>query len=125
MTAKELKECLRPTATTDERVRALLAIGLNATDIAGITGVSVSAIRNWSSGQAHPRADAERVLDDLRHTTSVLLESDLDPERAGLWLKSRRTDDDFDGARPLDLLRDKPLSVFAAANAELASADVD
>jgi transcriptional regulator with XRE-family HTH domain len=119
LTVRDLQQSLAPTATTAERVKALLAVGLTAADIAELTGVSVSAIRNWSAGQASPRPDAERVLDDLRHTVAVLLDSGLEPDRAARWLKSRRTDEDFDNERPIDLLREKPLSVFAAANEEL------
>jgi hypothetical protein len=106
---------LASTATISERVQALLAIGLRSADIARCSGVSQSALRNWSSGSAQPRSDAAIVLDDLRIVAKVLLDGGIAADRAVSWLTSRDPDR-FHDCRPLDLIRSEPMSVLAAAH---------
>jgi DNA-binding NarL/FixJ family response regulator len=108
---------LAPIATTPERIRGLLALGLSATHIALATKVSPSTVRNWTRGEAVPRAEAATVLDDLRTIARALLEGGLEPERAGAWLTSR---DAPTGTRPLDNIAVRPADVFAAAAHQVA-----
>jgi transcriptional regulator with XRE-family HTH domain len=113
---------LASTATTSERVQALLAIGLRSADIARCSGVSQSALRNWSSGSAQPRPDAAIVLDDLRTVAKVLLDGGIATDRAVSWLTSRDPDR-FHDCRPLDLIRSEPMSVLAAAHGAVLDGD--
>jgi hypothetical protein len=106
---------LASTATTSERVQALLAIGLRSADIARCSGVSQSALRNWSAGSAQPRPDAAVALDDLRTVAKVLLDGGITRDRAVSWLTSRDPEQ-FHDCRPLDLIRSEPMSVLAAAH---------
>jgi hypothetical protein len=105
---------LGPTATTAERVRGLLGAGLSAADVAATSGVSVSALRNWGSGDAQPRNDSAIALDDLRAVVTILLTGGLPAARATGWLTSRN--DRFGDDRPIDLLRVNPTAVLSAAH---------
>ncbi|MDQ3935273.1 MAG: hypothetical protein M3340_11670 [Actinomycetota bacterium] len=80
--------------------------------------MSESAVRNWRTGQAKPRPDAEIVLDDLRAAAQILLDGAFEPERIGLWLKSRNREY-FDDARPIDILPKDPMRVLTAAHREV------
>lgn len=111
----DLAELLAPTATTIERVRALLAIGLSPAFLATATGSSPSTIRNWSLGETQPRPDAELALDDLRAVASALLDRGLQPERIAKWLTSRDLDR-FEGQRPIEMIARDPMAVLAAAH---------
>jgi hypothetical protein len=114
----ELDRLLHTTATTRERVRGLLAVGLHTSDIADAAGVSESAVRNWSSGQTEPRPHPEVILDDLRAAARVLIAGGIDPARAVRWLKSRNREPLHD-QRPLDVLPVDPMRVLAAAHEEV------
>jgi len=85
---------------------------LPASQIARAVGVTVSAVRNWSTGQAEPRTDAAITLDDLRATTKALLDGGMEPERVARWLISR---DPKSRQRPLDAIASRPTEVLAAA----------
>ena len=102
-------------STSQDRTRGLLELGLRTADLAEITGVSVSAVRNWASGQAEPRKNPDIVLDDLRAAAQILLTGGLEPAQASRWLVSRDTQT-FDNRRPIDLLPTQPMSVLAAAH---------
>jgi transcriptional regulator with XRE-family HTH domain len=121
-TVTELTRLLEPTSTTSERVRGLLEAGLVAHDVAVATGVSVSALRNWSAGQTQPRRDAELALDDLRITVKTLLDGGLEAPRAVSWLKSRNPEY-FENERPIDVLSKSPMQVLSAAHCELLEID--
>jgi hypothetical protein len=115
-TKELLEEWLKPTATTSERVRALLAIGLQPADLSRSTGLTVSAVRNWSMGQAEPRPDAAITLDDLRAVAKILLDGEMEPQRVAYWV--RGWNPRIDG-RPLDVVAEKPMEVRAAAHGEV------
>jgi hypothetical protein len=115
----ELEEWLKPSATISERVHGLLEIGLHASDIAKTTGVSVSALRNWSTGQARPRPDASIALDDLRASARILLEGGMHPDRIAQWLAGWNPK--IEG-RPLDIIGTRPMDVRAAAHGEVFAA---
>jgi hypothetical protein len=110
-----LEDCLLPNATTSERVRGLLAIGLHASDIANATGVTVSGLRNWGTGQAEPRPDAAISLDDLRATVKILLDGNMEQHRVAHWLRGWNPGLE---ARPLEIVRTRPMDVRAAAIGE-------
>lgn len=112
--AIDLQRLLAPTSTTDERVRGLLRVGVPASEIAKGASVSVSALRNWASGQAEPRTDPAIFLDDLRELVKVLLDGDVPTIRAVQWLTSRN--EAFEHHRPIDLLRERPIEVLSAAH---------
>lgn len=111
----DFERLLATTATSSERVRGLLALGITTATLADITRCSESATRNWKSGQAEPRADAAMVIDDLRITALVLLRAGLEPERAANWLTSRDPDH-FGAMRPIEMIRIDPMEVLAAAH---------
>ena len=114
-TPERLREWLSQTATTSERVHGLLALGLPAAHVAEALGVTVSALRNWSSGQSLPRPDAAIALDDLRYVAWLLLvDGGMECERVARWLTSR---DAKSQHRPLDLIRTRPTDVLTAAYA--------
>lgn len=116
LSRKALAELLAPTATTSERVRGLLGLGLQPIEIAKAVGVgSTSTLRNWIASGTEPRPDAVIVLDDLRATAKILLDGNLEPERIVSWLMSR--DPLFDSERPIDLLPSTPMRVLSAAHA--------
>lgn len=115
-TREELEELLKISATTSERVRGLLGAGLHASEIARTTRVTVSALRNWSTGQAEPRPDAAITLDDLRATAKILLDGHMEPGRIAHWLRGWNPKID---ARPLEIIADTPMSVRAAAHGEV------
>jgi hypothetical protein len=100
----------------------LLVIGLRSADIARCSGVSQSALRNWSAGSAQPRPAAAVVLDDLRTIAKVLLDGGIATDRAVIWLTSRDPDR-FHDCRPLDLIRTEPMSVLAAAHGAVLDAN--
>lgn len=114
LSVEELQALLRPTATTQERVRGLLEVGLQTRHLASVTGVSDGAIRTWLAGAVEPRPNASIVLDDLRTTIKLLLDHGLEPERAALWITSRDPER-FGDDRPIDVLPKRPSSVLAAA----------
>ena len=105
---------LATTATTSERVRALLAVGLSPAFLATATGTSPSTIRNWTSGSTQPRPEAKLALDDIRAVAATLLDAGLEAERVAEWLTSRDADR-FDGLRPIEMVVRDPLAVLAAA----------
>jgi DNA-binding NarL/FixJ family response regulator len=107
-----LRWLLTAPATTSERLRGLMALGLTPTQIAQATGVSPSTVRKWSRGLAQPRPTAATTLDDLRTTATVLLDGGFEPERVAPWFTSRHIQT---GERPLDRLRKSPAAVLAAA----------
>jgi hypothetical protein len=111
---EQLQRSLAPAATTSERVRGLLAIGLHASEIARTTSVTVSALRNWSSGQAEPRPEAAIALDDLRSTAKILLDDGMEPARVAHWLRGWNPQL---GARPLERVATAPADVRKAAQA--------
>jgi len=111
-TTTNVEECLRPIATTSERVHGLLTIGLHASEIAAATGVSVSGLRNWGTGQAEPRPDAAISLDDLRATAKILLDGGMEQRRVAHWLRGWNPNLE---ARPLELVSERAMDVRAAA----------
>ncbi|MDW5597782.1 hypothetical protein VSS74_25745 [Conexibacter stalactiti] len=107
---------LAPAATTSERVRGLLDIGLHASELARVAGsVSVSAVRNWAADQAEPRPHAAIALDDLRAVAKILLDSGMEPRRIGHWLRGWNP---LLENRPLDLIATVPMEVRRVAHAE-------
>ena len=114
-TRDELDQWLAPTATTSERVRALLAIGLHPADLSRAFGLSSTALRSWGRGQAEPRPDAAITLDDLRAVAKILLDGDMEPERVAHWIRSWSSTLD---ARPLDIIATDPMKVRAAAHGQ-------
>ena len=115
-TRVDLGERLATTATTSERVRALLAIGLSPAFLATATGTSPSTIRNWSNGSTQPRPEAKLALDDIRAVSATLLDAGLEPERVAEWLTSRDAQR-FDGLRPIEMVVRDPIAVLVAAQA--------
>ncbi len=115
MSDEELEQNLAPTATNSERVQALLAIGLAPSAVATAARSSVASVRNWSTGAATPRPDADIVLDDLRSTAKTLLDGGLEPERIARWLMSRDPNR-FGGMRPIERIPIDPIEVLAEAH---------
>jgi hypothetical protein len=109
---------LKPTATTSERVRGLLAVGLTRSDIVKATGVAERTFSNWKSGRSNPHADVASSFDDLRFVAMILIEGGVFPERVGRWLLSRNSQY-LDGQRPVDLIQSSPQAVISAAQAEV------
>ena len=119
ITPEQLRTWLARDATTQERVHALLAIGIPAAHLADAVGggVTVSTLRNWSTGQAEPRPDTAIALDDLRTAAWLLLvEGGMERERVGRWLLSR---DPKTRERPIDRIATAPTDVFADAMGEV------
>jgi transcriptional regulator with XRE-family HTH domain len=116
--ADELQRFLSTTATTPERVNGLMALGLRVEDIAGCAGVSPSAVRNWSTGQAEPRRDPAITLDDLRTTAKALLDGGMEAPRVARWLTSRDPQR-FKNERPLDCVSTDPIEVIKVAMDEI------
>jgi hypothetical protein len=105
---------LSPVSTTQERIAALLKIGLPASELRKAIGVSEATIRNWNEQATVPRGGALRALDDLRTSIVALHESGLEGERAVGWLTSRNLGRWLRGARPIDTLAIDPLLTLAA-----------
>lgn len=113
LSQSQLLAFLAPTATTSERVRGLLGLGLHPADVGtALGGTSTSTLRNWIAGETEPRADAAISLDDLRAAARALLEGGLEPERVVSWLISR--DGRFGGQRPIDVLPTNPTRVLSS-----------
>jgi hypothetical protein len=108
---------LAPTATTQERIRGLMAVGFSQALLASATKSSVSTVRNWAAGATQPRLEAGVILDDLRVTTRTLL-GGLEPARVVQWFTSRDADR-FDGVRPIEMIALDPMEVLAAAHGEV------
>lgn len=114
-TRRTLETGLRSSATTAERIDALLSLGLNPRELAQGLGVrSASTLRNWTSAGSEPRPGTAIALDDLRLTAQVLLDGGLPPERVGNWLTSRNAEW-LEGARPIDCVATTPMRVLSAA----------
>jgi hypothetical protein len=109
-----IAEGLRPTASAQERIGLLLAIGLSVEELALTIGVAENTIRNWADGAGDPRRAADRALDDLRTVVEALTEAGVEGSRAVNWLRSRNRAW-LENERPLDVLRIDPLLVLAAA----------
>jgi DNA-binding transcriptional regulator YiaG len=103
-----------PTASAEERIEALLEIGLSVEELSATIGVAENTIRNWADGSKEPRRAADRVLDDLRTVVLALDEGGVRSSRAVRWLRSRNRAW-LHNERPLDILRNDPLLVLAAA----------
>lgn len=104
---------LRRTASAQQRVQRLLAIGLTVEDLALACDVSETTIRNWAAGNVAPRRLAEYALDDLREAVAIMTAAKVDGQEASQWLRSRNTTM-LDGQRPIDVIRTDALLVFAA-----------
>lgn len=62
--------------------------GLQGRDIANIVGTSPATVSRWSTGQANPALQAQKIMSDLRYVVDRL--SDFyDRDGARLWLHSR------------------------------------
>jgi hypothetical protein len=109
----ELERLLAPTATTAERVKGLVKMGIPLTTISETTRSSLSTLRNWIAGNTQPRQEAAFILDDFRMIASALLEG-LEAKRAAQWLSSRDPNR-FDGIRPVEMIAIDPMDVLAAA----------
>lgn len=109
-----IAHALLPTASAQERVNALLGLGLSVEELSLALGVAENTIRNWSEGSAQPRRAADQTLDDLRTVVLTLDEKGVKAARAVSWLRSRNRAW-LSNERPLDLLRADPLLLFAAA----------
>lgn len=96
-----------------ERVNALLGLGLSPEELASACDVAAGTIRNWREGKVAPRIDAARLVDDLRLTVLILTEAGLADSETVQWLRSRNQD--LGHQRPLDLVRHDPLAVLEAA----------
>ena len=111
---------LPTTALNQERVSALLEVGIPAHVIADITHSAPSSVRNWKVGAAEPRALAYERLDDLRSALGQLISAGIHPARAERWLQSRSGPPTFD--RPTELIKDGHiLEVFKMADGFIAS----
>lgn len=113
-TGATIADHLATTATTSERVQALLAIGLSPAFLATATNTSPSTIRNWSNGGTQPRPEARLALDDIRAVAATLLHAGVEPERVAEWLTSRDPER-LEGLRPIEMVVRDPLSVLVAA----------
>src|ERR1700720_2673677 len=74
------------TASPQERVNALIAIGLAVEELSLALGVAENTIRKWADGSAEPRRAADRALDDLRTVVLTLDEHGVESSRAVNWL---------------------------------------
>jgi hypothetical protein len=108
---EEIRSLLSNISTTREIVRGLGHVGISALKLAELTGVTESAVRNWSSGQAQPKANAGIVIEDLRTAAWTLLGT-LDAERVASWF-TRRHPDIRD--RPIDRIVANPTQVIDLA----------
>lgn len=109
---EEAQTLLRNIATTREVVRGLSLVGISAVTLAEIAGVTESAVRNWSSGQAQPKANAAIIIEDLRTAAWTLLGSLRDPERVGSWFMRRHP---MIRERPIDVIASNPTQVIDLA----------
>ena len=112
--AASIARGLTPTASAEERTNALLLAGFSVEELSLALGVSENTVRNWAEGSAQPRRPVERALDDLRTVMVALDEAGIRAGRAVNWLRSRNRAW-LGNERPLDVLADDPLLVFAAA----------
>lgn len=111
----------QPTSPTHARLESLLALGLEAEDLATALGVTPTTVRNWIRGAATPRREAVRVVDDLRRVVVVLAEAKIVGSEAAEWLRSRQGDPLEDDERPLDAIRADPVSVLSLAHSAVLS----
>lgn len=109
----EIHPGLAPTADVSSRIDALHAAGLTNPQIAGAIGTSAPPVRDWHQGRSKPRPAARQRLDDLRRVLLILARAGYRGEAAGEWLQSRALPDN---QRPIDLIKNKPLEVLAAAD---------
>jgi hypothetical protein len=114
LTAEQLEEWVKPDATTRERIQLLLGVGVYAPELAETCDVSVSALRSWGNGSSRPRREAAVMLDRLRVIASLLIDSGMEPERIGHWL--RAYDPDLN-TTPLERLRESSMDVINTAAA--------
>lgn len=105
---------LMPTAPTPTRIEALLELGLEAEELAAALAVTPTTIRNWTKGTASPRRVAVRTVDDLRRAVVILSTGGVTGPDAGQWLRSRQGGI-LNEERPLDVVRQDPVRVLAAA----------
>lgn len=111
---KDLLRYLAPTSTTQERVQAILGIGMPASDLAELTEMTESSVRHWLSGSTEPRPEAAMALDYVRAVLKALLDAGMEPERALRWLMSLDPER-FGNDRPFDVLKTTPAQVLTAA----------
>src|SRR4029077_16804072 len=114
---------LAGTASPQERINALLAIGLTVEELSLALGVAENTVRNWADGAAAPRRAADRALDDLRTVVLALGEHGVESSRAVNWLRSRKGAG-LGNQVPLELLRRDPLLVLAAAEEPVRVEDI-
>lgn len=114
LNGSELLRYLAPTATTKERVKGILAVGMTAGELAEITGTTESGVRHWAAGGTEPRPEAAMALDYVRAVLKALLDGGMEPERALRWLMSLDPEH-FGSERPFDVLQTAPMRVLTAA----------
>jgi transcriptional regulator with XRE-family HTH domain len=113
---EEVAAGLKPEATTEERVQALLSLGIYVSELAEVCGISISGLRNWTSGDARPRRSAAIALDRLRVVAAILVQAGLEDDRVGHWLRALDPDTQ---STPLELLPDHAATVVTSATALL------
>ena len=97
-----------------EMLEALQAAGVSPAQLSSAAGVSREAVRRWTHGAAIRDANAQ-VLRDLLRILVTLLENDaFEPSDAVRWLVKPVSDR---APAPLDLVREHPDAVVAAARA--------
>lgn len=123
LTESEIKDGLRPTASTVVRTNAILAAGIEPGVLAVATDSSVSTVRNWKAGIVEPRMEAAEALDQLRYAMRTMVEGGLDPNAAAQFLKSI-SGDIQPPARPIELVgKNRELLFELAAQAVRECAD--
>lgn len=105
---------LAAVSPTQDRIQALLKMGMPPAELREAIGVSEATIRNWMEQTTVPRSRALRALDDLRTAVLALHECGIRGDEAVGWLTSRNLGRWLRGARPIDMLKVDPLVTLAA-----------
>ena len=90
--------------TVVQRMKLLrIRAALRFSDVAHMLGTTPATVSRWSYGQARPRPQNEKLLDELGHIVERLSDLNPDPKSVRAWLCSRHAY--FDGSRPADLIQ--------------------
>lgn len=116
--APALAQKLSHKSTSDERVDALIGLGLAINELATLIGVSEETIRLWRNKSSSPRRRHREVLDDVRAVALILLKGDVSPDGIVEWFHSRPPGH-RNAPRPWEIITSDPQAVAAAAVAEL------
>jgi translation initiation factor 2B subunit (eIF-2B alpha/beta/delta family) len=113
---KTLLKRLRPEADTVELLQALSDIGISQAALRRAVSVSTEALRLWGKGGT-VRPSNRRIVEDIANAASTLLQGPDDHADVVRWLTKPK---DWLPEAPLELLRDQPGAVLAAAEAHIA-----